>query len=335
MSKKVNRIIKIIIGFLIILLILKFANMKDVIQILINSNWIYSILILFIFSFILFLRAIRFRLILQNLKYNLTVLESLKIIVANTFVIAFIPKLGGDFFRSYYISKYKKQKLGSSIGVIFVERILDTLVPIIFVLFFMLYFLININISNNLIILIYIAIFIVLLIIIISILIITNKRLSLYCLKIIKKVSILFKISLKYYDFLKKHTINFQTTIKFLIKKKNLLIKSIILTIFIWLFQGIQFYYVIKILDLEITLINSIGIYLIAAIIWSISMIPFGLGAMEGIITTLLYALGISYNQSVAIALISRLFAIIKTFLCGIIFYIYSSKDLKGRIKYE
>jgi len=74
-----------------------------------------------------------------------------------------------------------------------------------------------------------------------------------------------------------------------------------------WCVQGLAFYYLLQILDFNISLPLAIGIYAISLLAGALSMIPGGIGATEAVMALLLAAAGASTQLAVIIPLISRL----------------------------
>lgn len=74
-----------------------------------------------------------------------------------------------------------------------------------------------------------------------------------------------------------------------------------------WLAQGIAFYFILHILNIDISLQQSIGIYAVSLLAGALSFIPGGIGTTEATMTILLSLLAVDTSTAIAAALISRL----------------------------
>lgn len=82
---------------------------------------------------------------------------------------------------------------------------------------------------------------------------------------------------------------------------------GLILGMAAWCLQGLAFYYLLHVMEVEASLPLAMGIYAVSLLAGALSMIPGGIGATEAAMALLLSAAGASTQHAIIIPVISRL----------------------------
>jgi uncharacterized protein (TIRG00374 family) len=102
-----------------------------------------------------------------------------------------------------------------------------------------------------------------------------------------------------------------------------------VLTVAIWLFEGLRLFFVIRALDLpgaDLGISASLFVALAASLLTAIPLTPAGVGFVEAGIVGALSIYGVVNEPAVAVALTDRAISILTVILLGGIFYAFSSK---------
>lgn len=116
---------------------------------------------------------------------------------------------------------------------------------------------------------------------------------------------------------------NFNQTMKKLMSPKNIYY-TIFISSFSWFFEGIGFFLVMKGFGFELTVLQSIFIFLFSNLIGSLSFIPGGFGITEGSLSILLMKLMIPTQIAISASLMIR----ITTLWFGVFIGLYYLKRL-------
>lgn len=112
------------------------------------------------------------------------------------------------------------------------------------------------------------------------------------------------------------------------------LLLSIVLALGSWSAQGLVLEIIVAHQGYDISWSLMIGVYSLSVLAGAMSFIPGGIGATEGVMTGLLVALGLSWEEALACALLCRLSTLWLAILVGIIslcgfeYYLKSWQDL-------
>ena len=104
-----------------------------------------------------------------------------------------------------------------------------------------------------------------------------------------------------------------------LLLKSWILVGGFVMGVVSWGAEGVAFYYLLKTLDISVSLWLGIGIYAISVLVGAISFIPGGLGSTEAVMGLLLLAVGASHSEAIVATVICRVatlwFAVLLGFL--------------------
>lgn len=130
LRKKIREIVFTILSFAlgISLLIYTFrgVNFIDVWNILEEADIFYLMFFIFIVYVGVFFRALRWKFILESIKSDIKLTNLFNAVIIGYGVNVILPRFG-EIFRAIFLAKREKISRGSSIGTIFIERIIDLL----------------------------------------------------------------------------------------------------------------------------------------------------------------------------------------------------------------
>jgi len=112
MKKRILKYGKILVTFLILIYILRNADIQSILRIVRNSDLVLILLALLSFSFYQILYSYNWRKVLTTLSGRISYLELVKIHMIGLFYNLFLPtSMGGDVAKIYYLSKKLKDKV--------------------------------------------------------------------------------------------------------------------------------------------------------------------------------------------------------------------------------
>ncbi|KAF6245763.1 lysylphosphatidylglycerol synthase transmembrane domain-containing protein [Nitrosopumilus sp. b2] len=288
---KKNRIFLSII--LVTLFYVMFTIFSDVEKIKVdyqNFNFYYFLPILSILFLSIFLRSLIQRYILKKLGITISIKTSFLIFLGGYSMIM-TPGGIGLIIKSYLIEKKIGIKISNSIPLVLAERFFDVLAVQIIILFSIFLFFSEISIILSIISITGLSTIVFL---------IKNKNSNKYIIKIASKLKILD---------------NDQDKEKFLdglsiIFKPRIFVKIAIIITGIVFMEGIIFFLSFQIFGIKIGYIESIQIYYTSMLLGSLTFLPAGIGAIEGIFVTLLAEKNVSLHLATSTILFIRFVSI-------------------------
>ena len=234
-----------------------------------NFNIFYFLPILPILFLSMFLRSILQKHLLKKLDIEIP-LKSSFLIFLGGYAMIMTPGGVGLIIKSYFLKKKFGYKISQSLPLVFAERFYDVLAVQIIILFSLISFRSDISI-------------------ILSIVIIIGLILILSIIKINKLNWILLSLAKKFkiIDDEQNNNTYFLNSIKTLFEFK-FFIKISLIVLAIVFFEGIIFYLSFNIFGISISYVESLQIYYTSMLLGSITFLPAGVGAIEGVFVILL-----------------------------------------------
>ena len=265
-----------------------------------NFNLFYFLPILPILFLSMFCRSLIQKYLLKKLGMDISVKSSFLIFLGGYSMIM-TPGGVGLIIKSYLIEKKYGHKISKSIPLVFAERFYDVLAVQVIILTTIFSFFLEISI-------------------ILSIICISGLSLTIFLIKNKKFNYIIIKIAIK----LKILSDNQDEQQKFLeglqiIFESKLFLKISMIVIAIAFFEGIIFYLIFQIFGINIGYIESIQTYFTSMLLGSLTLLPAGIGAIEGIFVILLSEKNISLHLATSVILFMRFISIWLLAVIGII----------------
>jgi len=256
-----------------------------------NFNVFYFLPILPILFLSMFLRSILQKYMLKKLGIEIP-LKSSFLIFLGGYAMIMTPGGIGLIIKSYLLQKKFGYKISQSLPLVFAERFYDIFAVQIIILFSLISFHSDISI-------------------ILSIIIIIGLILILSIIKINKLNWILLSLAKKFkiIDDEQNNDTYFLNSIKTLFEFKFFIIISLIVLAIVF-FEGVIFYLSFNIFGISISYVESLQIYYTSMLLGSITFLPAGIGAIEGIFVILLSERNVSLHLATSTILFIRFVSI-------------------------
>ena len=296
---KVSNWLLVFVGIIsVYALFVMFSDISLLIEKFQNIELKYVVLGIVVVFIGLFLRAIRWFLMLKSLDVEINLKSCILIYFSGT-AFGLTPGRLGEVIKSHYLKRLVNTPLTTSAPTIIVERILDVFA----ILFIAISIFFLIGIQNNI-------VFIGIGILALSFFLIYQRKLFLKLLNRTESTPIIGKLS--------KNLITAIDIIFTLTKPKSISL-TLPLSILSWLLESFVVYFVLKSFDIQISVVSSIFIFVVSSLLGAISFLPGGVGATEGGLFGLLYLENISYNDAVGPVLVIRIIVLWMTIIFGLI----------------
>ncbi|MFM2033108.1 MAG: hypothetical protein RLZZ297_1873 [Chloroflexota bacterium] len=282
-----------------------------------NANPWYLVLALFIFYLTFPLRALRWRLLLEQSQITThadrahwaSLPALMEYIYLSWFVNCVVPAKLGDVYRGYLLKHNGKTSFAATIGTIFAERLLDMLGLFTF-LTISGFALFGTHLPEQTQWLFYVGAGLVAVII--------AGLLSLRWLGPSLQRFIPERLKARYERFSASALTSF---------KPAMLPRLIGLTMVIWLLEGCRLYFVIVSMNLDMPLPLVVFVSLASSLLTVVPFTPAGLGLVEGAVTAVLVTvIKLSRPVALAITLLDRLINFWSIIVFGLILYLVSKR---------
>jgi uncharacterized protein (TIRG00374 family) len=313
------RILLLIFSLLLLALLLYYSDFFKVVSLLAKANIFYVSLGFCLWFFGLVIRTERWRYLLSKAKIKLGFWQSAKVYIQGMFLSNVTPAKVGDPLRSVLLKAACKKSISSSLPSVFVERIFDVVVTVLFSLLG-LFFFYSLSLWLAGAVAVYTAVFGVAVYVLIS-----ERRTR----KFFGKLSFLFKFAK-----LEKKIENFSRNLhKAFMKYKNrrTLFVAFVYSALVWLIEGLILWVSFLSIGISISIAFSVTIVAFTTLIAVLTFLPGGLGSSEAVsvlVFTKLFNLSIAEVMSAAI--LSRLFGYWVYVLFGAV--LLASSTYKGKI---
>lgn len=299
------------ISIVVIVLILKKIDVKEIFQLLEKINYTYMVQVFF-FQ-ILGTIAFSFR-----WYYFLEKQIKVKHAISSSFIgygaNMVLPARGGDLFRVYYCRSETQFQSLNLLSKLFIEKAIDFIFVILMGV--IAFFFLGKNYTDER----SIAIFLISGILVAGILI--TLYLIRYQLKLLLPVlSYAFKL-IKKDDFYKSHIENHIVDFNEFLQIRNF-IKPIILTFFFWLFNVCAYIYANLMMNYDLSILEIVFVLFLGAMSLAVPSAPSGLGVFHGAVVSAFILLNRDIKVGLVYATILHLVAFISFTVIGLVFYLY------------
>lgn len=283
-----------LISIILLAALLYFSDLNSVVSVILRANLILILLALAVESSNTFIKVIRWKLFLKNLKISCTLRECAYSYLPALFLSNFTPARIGEPFRAYFLKKIKKTSMSNVIPSIIIERSLDVFTLVLLSLFILLTF--------NLGYMIYFNIGLVIVIIFIGLTVLKSEKF------LTKLLNFGFKI-FSFYPKLRKMgegrgdvVGRFKRGFKI---KKTILFVIFLLSILSWSLDGLVFYIAFVSIGIELPLFLVVSIFAFSVLMGVITFLPGGIGSMEFVFVLILSSFIVT-SQAMAGVILGR-----------------------------
>ncbi|MBG0768303.1 lysylphosphatidylglycerol synthase transmembrane domain-containing protein [Methanococcus maripaludis] len=252
-----------LISFLILYWIFSKIDFYLLVSSIKNTNLIWFFIAFSCFYASVFLKSIRWKLLLKDAEINIDLKDSFLIFYLSMFANSVVPAKIGDVYRSYLLKQKNNAPISLSFATVFVERIFDlmTMIPLLLI-FGIISF--NANIPLEVFMALKYGIALIILLIVFT----------LIFLKLNAKV--MAKINNK---LIKNIFTNFEKGIRTL--KVRSIPKLFLLSLISWITEGFTIYFIFLSIGLNFDVLFSIFTDLSSSLLTAIPFTPSGLGIVE------------------------------------------------------
>jgi len=311
--KKQFLIKKTYLSFLISFLILYWIFSKIDFYLLVNSiknaNFIWFFVAFGCFYASVFLKSIRWKLLLKDAEINVDLKDSFLIFYLSMFVNSIVPAKIGDVYRSYLLKQKNNAPISLSFATVFIERIFDlmTMIPLLLI-----FGIISFNANVPLEILLALKYGMVLIVLLISFTLIFLKLNT----KFMKKIN---------NNLIKNVFTNFEKGIRTLRVKS--IPKLFLLSLISWITEGFTIYFIFLSIGLNFDVLFSIFTDLSSSLLTAIPFTPSGLGVVEYALLFILNLKNTGLTESSVVIVLYRAISYFSiVFLGSIAHFMYSIK---------
>mgnify|MGYP006102643629 CR=1 FL=1 len=265
-----------------------------------NFNLFYFLPILPILFLSMFCRSLIQKYLLKKLGMDISVKSSFLIFLGGYSMIM-TPGGVGLIIKSYLIEKKYGYKISKSIPLVFAERFYDVLAVQVIILMTLFLFFSEISLILSIISISGLSL---------GVFLIKNKKFNYIIIKIAKKLKILSDNQDEQQKFLDGLQIIFEFK---LFLKISMIITGLVF------FEGIIFYLSFQIFGINIEYIESIQIYYTSMLLGALTLLPAGIGAIEGIFIVMLSEKNIALHLATSVILFMRFVSVWLLSAIGII----------------
>lgn len=241
---------------------------------------------------------------------------------------------GGEPVRAYILSKFSQSPMEKSFASVIADRGLDTFPLFFLAIISIIAAVLYLKLPFILILTLVISLVLLLILFIIALYMSINPDIGEKVTKWI--VNLVKRFSKKDHSKLEENALKalygFQTGIHSIIGNKKVLYYALPLSFLIWFIEIIRLYIIFLAFDTHVSLLVIASVFVIAAMIAFIPVLPGGVGAVDGMMILLFSISGVSPSISAAATIIERLISFWLTSFLGIALIPYYGSEVFDKI---
>ena len=301
------------LGIAIIALLLWWAGIGEVAEILKKARGEYLILAVIMYSMSLVTWGLRWRVLLKALHVDASFTKILLALLAGIFVNNITPgaRGGGEPVRMYFLAKETEKPYGQVFATVMMDRILD-LVPVIVMLGISTAYVYKLgSLSLTLILVLLDMAFAGLILFTLGILLSERKTKGAlwWFFRLFERITPrrADKYRERFKRIVEEDVPRFQNDFRFLIKHKGTFALALVYSTASWIFTVLRTYFVFRAINFPISLVDVMVVQMVGIVIGMISVIPGGAGIIETVNSGIYVILGINKEIAVTATLLDRL----------------------------
>uniref|UniRef100_A9A9D8 Lysylphosphatidylglycerol synthase-like protein n=1 Tax=Methanococcus maripaludis (strain C6 / ATCC BAA-1332) TaxID=444158 RepID=A9A9D8_METM6 len=334
MDRKQHRLLRNIVvyglGVSIISFIIYKIGIFEVYAVLASAHVEIYLLAVFIYLVTLYVLSMRWNYLLKLNGYSAGSKNLLLLITMGQFINNVTPSMkgGSEPFRAYYLSKLEKIPYHVSFSAVVIERILDSIIFLIFSFFVIIYFALSGVVYTQAFVL---AWFLVMTLTVTIIYLAMHKE---WAFKITLQIAkIVTKFSSKTLNEQKiKDTINkFQKTMIFFKGNRKGMLTSLIISSVWWILDIFRIYVLFIAISTHVAFISVASTYLVALLVGILPTLPGGLGTSDTAMIAMYSFFKIPYSNAAAGTLLDRSISYMGVTIIGSIAFKIIKKKAKEK----
>ncbi|SRR3989344_276777 len=320
-TKLLGKIFVLAISILLLILIISFGDLDAMYSHLRTISVVDILILIMILNVSLLLRVWRWKVLLAD-EVKAPFLRLVPVFLLGKAITGFTPGNVGDPLRSVILKKSEGIPVSKSIKSILVERVADLMTVIFFSLYVLLFYFQNDGIK------VWIGYASLVVTIGMTLLFCFSKHFSSF---ILHRLARLFNKSGKIKGLIDSFIDSFCDST---IKKRTLLV-ALVVSVLIWTLDGFVFFYVLKSLMVGINFLYFLSAFALSVIFGLITLLPGGLGALDGGLVFLLINVGVDKNVAITGVLIGRFvtyaYPMVLGYLSFLALRVMEKKDLSNK----
>jgi uncharacterized protein (TIRG00374 family) len=322
------------IGILIMAVMLYFIGVDQIIEALKLANFWFILAAILVQILTYYLFALRWSFINKIAKISIKVTDLLPMVLVGMGINNITPsgRGGGEPVKAYILSKYTNNSYESSFATVVADRALDTIPFLILAIITIFLMILQFNLDFLIITILIATVFIVTIAFILLIYMSVNQKIVKKIIPFMLRIIRIFykKDPEKLEKRIKGAVYGFQSTMKLMLKDKDVLYKALPLSFIIWGSEILRVYLIFLAFGAQVSPVLITEVFIISCLIGMIPLLPGGLGAVDGMMILLFTSTGISSSISAATTVIERLISFWMTTITGLVllpYYGYSATE--------
>lgn len=303
----------IALTLVVLYLLFKDVDFKDIYTVLTVIDLTYVLLAFLATGLTFFVWALRWTFVSGNLfKGDFWFLTN--VLLAGAFFNTITPGagVGGEPFRAHFLAKRYKKSRTKMLAHVLADKFYQLIVLAVLTVFSILFLFVYTDISSTLkYILQAILVFVVLFSGIIIYLILRKMKFNLgkifRKLHIFKSVKKRFKNEDHVEDYINSRIKTFSRVFRRSVKNRKVMVEAFLLAIFYWFFFYLASYFLFLAFDFRINFLSLIVVVTLGNLIGSLAMVPGGIGVVEVSLILLFSAIGVFFPLAFLVSLFTRL----------------------------
>ena len=230
--------------------------------------------------------------------------------------------IGGEPFRAHYLSKRYKKSRSVTLGYVVGDTFFKLVVLMAFVVFSIFFVLIYVNIADSLKLSLELVLAFLLIVVPVVFFFVLRKAhykfgdlfRKLYCLRFVNGR---FSDEKDFCNYVNKRFKWFLSVFRKVVKNKNNLVVGVSLSFAYWFLNFLTAYFLFLSFGYNVNFLSVVIVFTLAEILGAISVIPGGMGVVEGSMTLLYTAMGISPSLALLVAFSTRIIYYFFTLVVG------------------
>ena len=334
-SHKLEIILSFAAGLFIIFLVSFFVGLNAILSILDHTDLKIMLFTLVLELIMLFIWAVRWRLILHILKKAPNFKQLFLMLLASIFGNNVTPgAAGGEPLRAYLLDKFENVPFELGFASTTADRVFEFFpFVLISILTIYLIFTLNVGFWTSLI----ISIVILLIIIFFGLLVYVGYKKEVATRLVISIAKRVYPIAKRFtsketsftsiHDKLMEYVEIFTTGFQGVLKDRKMFIVGILISFLMWGIDNLRFYFTFVAIGYHPPILPVVIIYTVAFVVSILPTIPGSLGIREGVMVALFLPVGVSPDVVIAVALLDRVVSyIIPTFMGAFATFYFGKK---------
>lgn len=311
------------VGVLILITMVVIVGPQQILDALQTANMYYVILAILVQIIIIILWNTRWSLICKSLDIPHSQFQLLAMTIVGLAINDLTPsgRSGGEPVRAYLLTKKSGVNFKTTFATVMGDKIADTLPFLALAIFAISYLMIYLHLNTAIFMLLLLSLIAFIGALVFIIYISINEAVGMRAISwIFRQIRRFTSRDLrKYEETAKSSIIGFQSSLKYLLADKKLVIEVTAISFAVWFLELIRVFLVFEAFGVKVSLGMIAAVFLVSTLIGIIPALPGGLGSIDGVMILLYSMAGITSSISTAATLIERMISLWLVIIMGMI----------------